>query len=154
MPNASGARISVRVVLLAALIVTGFDTANQSASPGGIHGFSDYLRMVLGGPGRLRFLIQPLAALLLGIRDGRRDAAAGEPPYVLALLFVRDRRRYRVSTALTSIFAPLAIGIVMSLVVQHYVFGSVRLSYAFVYGIALIALPYVVARGLTNRFIQ
>ena len=32
----------------------------------------DTLGAMLGGPGRLRFLVQPLIAIALGIRDGRR----------------------------------------------------------------------------------
>lgn len=106
------------------------------------------------GPGRLRFIIQPLVAILLGIRDGRRDAAAGDPPYVLAVLFVRGRRKEELSSALRSIITPLLVGFMVSLIVQHYIFRSVRLWHAIVFGIGLIALPYVVARGLTNRFIQ
>lgn len=119
-----------------------------------MQGPSDYLHTVLGGPGRLRFIIQPLIAILLGIRDGRRDATAGAPPYVLAVLFAHGRRKEALSSALRSIVTPLIVGFVVSLIVQYYLFRSVRLWHAFVFGIALIALPYVVARGLTNRLIE
>lgn len=75
------------------------------------------------GPGRLRFIIQPLVAILLGSVTG-------------------------------SIVTPLLVGFMVSLIVQHYIFRSVRLWHAIKFGIGLIALPYVVARALTNRFIR
>ncbi len=141
---------------LVLVFLTGFASADGSGSlwGGGTQGPSDYLHTVLGGPGRLRFIIQPLVAILLGIRDGRRDAAAGAPPYVLAVLFAHGRRKEELSSALKSIVTPLIVGFVLSLIVQYYIFRSVRLWHAFVFGIAFIALPYVVARGLTNRLIQ
>ena len=40
----------------------------------------------LAGPMSLRFVIQPLIALLLGLRDGMMDAKAGEPTFILGLL--------------------------------------------------------------------
>jgi hypothetical protein len=39
----------------------------------------------LTGPGRFRFVLQPLVATLLGIRSGRADARAGRPPYLQGL---------------------------------------------------------------------
>src|SRR5690606_5819403 len=139
---------------LVLLLAAGLVSPDGLLQGGRMQGPSDYLHAVLGGPGRLRFIIQPLVAILLGIRDGRRDAAAGDPPYVLAVLFVRGRRKEELSSALRSIITPLLVGFMVSLIVQHYIFRSVRLWHAIVFGIGLIALPYVVARGLTNRFIQ
>ncbi len=36
----------------------------------------------LTGPGRLRFILQPAMAVLLGLRGGLADARAGRPPYL------------------------------------------------------------------------
>jgi hypothetical protein len=41
----------------------------------------------LTGPGRFRFVLQPLTAIVLGIRNGLADARAGRPPYLEGLLF-------------------------------------------------------------------
>jgi len=41
--------------------------------------FFEELPQRLGGPGRMRFLLQPLIALALGWRAGFRDAEAGRP---------------------------------------------------------------------------
>ena len=40
----------------------------------------DYILELITGPGTLRFVIQPVLAILLGIRDGRNDAKAGKTP--------------------------------------------------------------------------
>jgi hypothetical protein len=45
------------------------------------------------GPGRFRFILQPMVAIVLGIRGGLADAKAGNPPYLFGLLFGAERRR-------------------------------------------------------------
>ena len=45
---------------------------------------SEKIARRLGGPAHLCFIIQPLIATALGIRDGVTDAKAGVPPYLLA----------------------------------------------------------------------
>ena len=44
------------------------------------------------GPGRLRFILQPMLAIALRIRGGLADAKAGNPPYLLALILGVGRR--------------------------------------------------------------
>ena len=36
----------------------------------------------LHGPGRLRFIFQPTVAVVLGARDGVKDARSGNPPFL------------------------------------------------------------------------
>ena len=44
-------------------------------------------------PVKFRFVLQPLMAAFLAIRDGRKDASAGRLPYIWAVLGEpRDRR--------------------------------------------------------------
>lgn len=114
----------------------------------------DTLGAMLGGPGRLRFLVQPLIAIALGIRDGRRDAAAGRPPYVFGLLFVRATRTEEVMTGLKTLGKPLVVAVLLDALLQYVLLRSVRLWHALLAGAILIALPYAVARGLTNRYLQ
>lgn len=49
------------------------------------------------GPGRLRFILQPTIATILGMRDGAKDARAGNPPYLwgLALHTVNRSKLFR-----------------------------------------------------------
>ena len=112
------------------------------------------LEAMLGGPGRMRFVLQPLVAIILGIRDGRSDAAAGRPPYVVAVLFADEGRREEVVSALRALTTPLLVAVVLDAVLQYVIFSSIRLWQALAVGTTLIALPYVLARGITNRYVQ
>lgn len=114
----------------------------------------DWLEAMLGGPGRMRFILQPLIAILLGIRDGRRDAHAGRPPYVFAVLAVRELRREELASGLETLAKPLVVAILVDMVVQYLIFRSVHLWSALVVGAAIVALPYVVTRALTNRIVR
>ena len=111
----------------------------------------DTLEAMLGGPGSLRFLVQPIIAIALGVRDGRRDAAAGLPPYVFGVLFVPTARSTELMTGLRTLAKPLAVAVALDAVLQYVILRSVRLWHAVLAGTILIALPYVLARGLTNR---
>jgi len=51
----------------------------------------------LTGPGRFRFGLQPLVAILLGVRSGLADARAGLPPYLYGVFFHRAARRVSVT---------------------------------------------------------
>src|SRR5207253_7011559 len=65
--------------------------------------FFDDMWLRLSGPGRLRFILQPATALLVGLRDGKRDASNGHPPFLLALAFHQGRRLNLLRNAFTSI---------------------------------------------------
>lgn len=86
----------------------------------------------IAGPMHARFVIQPLMATLLGIRDGMRDARSGPG---------RPRR----------LAIPIAVAIVLDVVVQYLLFERVRVLGAVVIGTVLMGLPYTIARGLANR---
>jgi len=114
----------------------------------------EWLEAMLGGPGRLRFVVQPLVAILLGIRDGRRDARAGKPPYVFAVLAVRELRREQLASGVEALTKPLIVAILVDMVVQYLIFRSVRLWSALLVGALLVALPYAATRALTNRIVR
>ena len=103
------------------------------------------------GPGRLRFLLQPTVAILLGVRGGLADARAGNPPYLLGLLLARGRRRELLRSGAAAVRNLLAAGIVLDLVFQLVLYGSVHPGAALVIGPILICAPYALSRALTNR---
>jgi hypothetical protein len=103
------------------------------------------------GPGRLRFLLQPTLASVLGVRGGLADARAGRPPYLLGLLSASGRRRELLRSGLGAVRNLLAAGIVLDLVFQLVLYRSVHPGAALVVGPILICLPYGIARALSNR---
>lgn len=112
------------------------------------------LDAMLHGPGRFRYIVQPIVAVVLGIRDGRLDAAAGRPPYLLALATGTGGRRETLKSALSSIGVPLVVGFVIDVLMQRCILHRVHLLVALLSGAFLIALPYAAARALTNRTVR
>src|SRR5262249_2401429 len=53
-------------------------------------------------PMKFRFVLQPLMAALVAIRDGRKDARAGRSPYIWALLGEPRERRARLIRGLNA----------------------------------------------------
>jgi len=118
--------------------------------------FTQRLADRLTGPFSARFILQPLVAIILGIRDGVPDAKLGKPPFVVALLFARKGaipRAELLKTFLRRILLPLAVGVVLDMIAQWLLFDRVRLWSAVLVGATLVGLPYAAARGLTNRFV-
>lgn len=105
----------------------------------------------LTGPGRFRFVLQPMLATLLGIRDGLTDARAGREPYVWTMIFGWGARWEVMRTGLRSIANLLLMGILLDAVFQWVIFGVAHPGAAVVVGPVLIAGPYSVARALANR---
>jgi hypothetical protein len=105
----------------------------------------------LSGPGRLRFILQPLIATILGIRSGLADARTGRPPYLFGVLFNRKLRPELLKSGFTTIVNVLLMGILVDSVVQWLILGSSYPGAALVVGPVLIAAPYSVTRAVTNR---
>ncbi len=105
----------------------------------------------LTGPGRFRFVLQPLIAIILGIRGGLADARVGRPPYLYGVLFHRGLRRELVRSAFESVANLLLMGILMDSIFQWFILGASYPGAALVVGPVLIVGPYSVARALSNR---
>jgi len=103
------------------------------------------------GPGRLRFILQPMLAILLGVRGGLADAKTGTPPYLFGLLFDAGRRRELLRSGAAAVGTLLAMGIILDVVFQLIIYHAVRPGAALVVGPILICLPYALSRGLTTR---
>ena len=116
--------------------------------------FVEGLARRLAGPASFRFILQPLIAAIAGIRDGVTDAKLGLPPYGIVVLFDSDRRGQLLGAALKSIAIPLVVGVVIDMVVQWMLFQRVLISAALLVGVLLVGLPYIAARGLTNRIVR
>jgi hypothetical protein len=115
------------------------------------HAFLEDLPKRLTGPGRFRFILQPLVATILGIRSGMADVRAGRPPYLWVLLTDPGRRRELAREGFQSIANLLLMGILLDSVFQWLILGQSYPGPALIVGPVLITAPYAIARALSNR---
>jgi hypothetical protein len=106
----------------------------------------------LTGPGRFRFVLQPVTAMVLGIRNGLADARAGRPPYLYGVLLQRRRRRELLRSGFETVANLMLMGILLDAVFQWVILGVSYPGAALVVGPVLIGGPYALARALSNRF--
>ena len=105
----------------------------------------------LSGPGRLRFIMQPVVAILLGTRDGVKDARAGLAPFLWGLAFHEEHRGELLRSWFASVESLVAIAILLDIISQYLIFRNVHPGAAVILGPVLISLPYVLARAFANR---
>ena len=113
--------------------------------------FLDELPQRLAGPGRLRFVLQPLIAIVLGWRGGLVDARAGRPAYLWGLVFGGVNRMAMLRNGLADVRNLMAMGVVLDAVAQLLIYRQVHPGAALVVGPILIGLPYALARAMTGR---
>jgi len=113
--------------------------------------FLEELPRRFSGPGRFRFILQPVLAILLGVRGGLADAKAGNPPYLFGLLFAAGRRRELLRSGAAAIRTLLAMGIILDVVFQLVLYRAVHPGAALLVGPILICFPYALSRALTTR---
>jgi hypothetical protein len=102
-------------------------------------------------PMHFRMLVQPTVATFLGMRDGRTDARLGLPPFLLGLIEVPGTRGSRLRTAFHSIWKLLTMAMLMDAIVQVTYLNSLSVLGVIITGSVLGAIPYALARGLSNR---
>jgi hypothetical protein len=113
--------------------------------------FLEDLPKRLKGPGRLRFVFQPAVAIFLGIRAGIADARARREPYIFGVLFENQQRRALLKEAFEQLSVLIAMSILLDALSQFLILRQVFPGPALVVGPVLIAMPYSLARALTNR---
>ncbi len=109
---------------------------------------------VLARPGEmmgLRFILQPTMAVTLAIRDGIRDARAGNRPFVLALITDPAGRRVRLQEAVGAIGTVMLAAIAIDIVYEIVRFGVLYPVEALVVGLVLAVVPYLLVRGPAAR---
>lgn len=115
-------------------------------------GFWKGIEVVLVGKGHLRMIVQPTIAIILGIRLGVSDAKAGRAPFLLQL-FTGEHRKVLLKQALKDILIPLTVAVVLDGILQAITLHRVRPLAALMVGGLLVALPFAIARALTNRVV-
>jgi hypothetical protein len=103
------------------------------------------------GPMRFRFVLQPLMATIVAIRDGRKDARSGRLPYLATVLGNTQERAGRLREGLDATARIIALGLVMDVIYQAVVFRTFYPDQALVVALVLAFVPYVIVREVIAR---
>jgi hypothetical protein len=114
------------------------------------HFFSDMVAR-FSGPGRLRFIVQPTVAILLGARDSIKDARAGAPSFLRMLASRGQSRRESLKSAFISTRDIISIAILFDLISQYLIFHVIHPGAALLLGPVLIAIPYALSRAWASQ---
>jgi hypothetical protein len=147
--------LGIAALTLLVLLVSLPGALRDAYDRGGFYVFSraflEDIPKRLTGPGRFRFILQPLIATILGIRNGRADARAGRLPYLKGLLTDRAHRGELAREGFGTIANLLLMGILLDSVFQWLILGQSYPGAALVVGPVLITTPYAIARAMANR---
>jgi hypothetical protein len=147
--------LGIAALTLLVLLVSLPGALRDAYGRGGFYVFSrEFLEDIpkrLTGPGRFRFILQPMIATILGIRNGRADARTGRRPYLMGLLTDREHRGELAREGFRTIVNLLLMGILLDSIFQWMILGQSYPGAALVVGPVLITTPYALARALANR---
>jgi len=122
-----------------------------------MHGFWESIGRDLTGQGlfggsfQFRLVLQPLIAVILGIRFGIRDAKSGDPPFFQSLARGKGQRGNLLLKAARDVVLPLLVGVTIDSILQHMINGRIRPMAAVVVAVLLVFLPFLIVRALANR---
>ena len=103
------------------------------------------------GPMSFRFILQPIVAIGLGVRDGLMDAKAGMPPFIYDLIFKPKNRKRQLTSAFHRLLTPIIVATILDAIAQYLIFKHIRPLHALLVGTFIMGLPYSISRGITNR---
>jgi hypothetical protein len=149
-----GAGLVIGALTIAALALSVPGSLREAQSHGGFYLFSmrffEDIPKRLVGPGKARFVLQPLLAILFGWRAGRADALHGRPFFLSRLFGGATERGTLVKETIEGIGILLLMGVLMDSLFQWVLLGISYPGAALVVGPVLITFPYAVARALAG----
>ncbi|MBX3035247.1 MAG: hypothetical protein KF865_15120 [Bdellovibrionaceae bacterium] len=99
----------------------------------------------------IRFVIQPLVAILLAVRAGLRDARAGHPPFLWTLATNKSARARLLGQGFKEISQVFALAIILDGIYQILTVKGIYLLELLFTAIVLAIVPYVLVRGPASR---
>jgi hypothetical protein len=100
---------------------------------------------------KLRFVFQPLMAIIFAIKDGRKDAREGRAPYFWAIFTDPGHRRDLLRNGWKSVGKVFIIALILDAVYQYIALSMFYPVEALLVAVALAIIPYVLLRGPANR---
>jgi len=148
----------VFVLVILVLVASIPSSLRYAYQHGGFYMFSKQflidLPKRLNGPGRFRFVLQPVVAIFLGIRAGVADGRAGRLPYIFSLLTDGRHRWELMKEGFAQVATLVGVAILLDAVSQWLILRAIYPGPALVVGPVLIAFPYSVSRALANRYVR
>ena len=99
----------------------------------------------------LRFVLQPVMAIIAALHDGIKDARTGRSPYLWAMLTSSAERGSRFREGLIATGRTILIGLVMDTIYQAVVLKTFYPGEAVIIAILLAFVPYLLLRGPIAR---
>jgi hypothetical protein len=110
------------------------------------------VRELTTGQGQFRLLLLPAVALILGVRAGIADAREGYLPFARRLWEANEPRAQLMKDLVKRALNPLALAFILDVILQRLTLGYVRPLAAIIVGAVLAWIPFVIVRGIMNRF--
>jgi hypothetical protein len=102
-------------------------------------------------PMRFRFVLQPLMAAIVAIRDGLKDARTDRSPYFWTILGKPHERAQRLREGLNATARIILLGLVMDTIYQAIVLKTFYPAEAVIVALLFAFVPYVIIRGPVAR---
>lgn len=106
------------------------------------------------GPFSFRFILQPVMAMLIGIRGGIYDAHLGRRPFLARFVKHPEERMELVKSCWKHVARLFIFAVALDMLVQWLMFKRIYPGGAILVGFCLAVPTYLLVRGPTNRFIQ
>jgi hypothetical protein len=103
------------------------------------------------GPLGFRFILQPLTAIALAIRDGIKDARHERSPYFWTIQHDKAQRMALLKEGVKALSRLLIITALVDIIYQIIVFHGLRPLETGVITLVLAFLPYLILRGPVQR---
>ncbi len=106
------------------------------------------------GPMAFRFVLQPVMAAAVAIRDGIQDGKTGAPPYFLSIILPSERRKSALIEGLRATSRILILAIVLDAIYQLIVYRAFYPGETIIIAFVLALVPYTLLRGPVARFVR
>jgi hypothetical protein len=113
--------------------------------------FFENLADRMGGPMKLRFVLQPLMAVIFAVLDGIKDARAGRVPYFWALLTDPEHRRDRLRNGWKRVSKVFIMAVILDAVYQYITLKWFYPMETLFLACFLAIIPYLLVRGPFTR---
>jgi hypothetical protein len=105
----------------------------------------------VGGPMKLRFILQPTMAAIFAIRAGLRDAREGKAAYFWAIITRPAHRSDLLREGWKAVSKVFVIAVIIDAIYQYVAFRRFYPAEALVVAFSLAFIPYLLIRGPVNR---